>query len=164
MENVYPLILSLQEAVPGNHFLAGVKLCGRVLAVPEEEGEWWFYGVQPGAVAEGGSTPPEAYARLVSSLRNVLLDMGSQADGFEAFKTEVERFVAQVDETESKRWHAAVERFRTGTAVSAPFSELPKKSADGTPFFVTVDRLDPAPSFEGVTQAEACGPSLRVAA
>ncbi len=138
-----PLIFTFREAVASEGFIAGVSITGRVLACREDDSEWWFYGVAPGAMAEGGATTGEAYARFVLALRNVLTDAATAAKTFDTFKFEVERFVAQEDSEEAERWSSAVEAHRLGRVVPDPaFDDIPRRAADGIPFGVEVVQLD----------------------
>lgn len=121
------LLFKTEDLVPGNGFLARVEISGRILAVLED-GEWWFYGVQPGALAEGAANPPEAFVRFRASIHNVLEDAATESVGYEAFESEVRRFFDQIDEGEAQRWDVAVEAFRSGKAVPPPpFDVLPKR-------------------------------------
>jgi len=117
----YPLLFATRELVAGNGFIAGVRACGRVLMVQEEESEWWIYGVEPGGIAERGETPKEAHLQFVTGMRNALHDFAGLAGSFDDFKAEVTRFTAQVDPIEDARWQTAVQTLRAGAEVSDPF-------------------------------------------
>jgi hypothetical protein len=105
-----------------------------------EDGDWWCYGVQPGALAASGSTPAEAYGAFHTALITVLFDIASEARGMDHYRNAVERFFREDDPAEGKRWDAAVDAFRSGREPEAPFDKLPKLPAD-TALFVTVEPL-----------------------
>lgn len=139
----YPLIFTLRDVVSGNGFLAGVTLTGRALMVKEDENEWWVYGVRPGALAEVGTTPQEAYLKFRNTYKNVLFDIAAEAASFDAFKGEVEQFYYQPDEHEERRWQEALDELRRGECQpEAPFTELPRVQAETRPTHMSVERLD----------------------
>ena len=141
--NTYPLIFKFREHLAGDGFVAEVAVCGRVLARKEDDGEWWLYGVAPGAMAEGGGSLEEAYARFSLALRNVFSESATAADSFAEFERSVQRFVGQVDPIESERWSASLESYRSGREKSdAPISDLPRLSADFTKFGALISRVD----------------------
>src|SRR5712691_4836085 len=80
----YPLLYGLREVIIGNGFAAGVQANGRVIAEQEEKG-WWIYGVNPGAVAESGSTLRDAVDNFRARFKTVLFDYAAEAPNFEAF-------------------------------------------------------------------------------
>ena len=140
----YPLMFTFRDAVSGNGFLAGVTLSGRALMVHEDD-EWWIYGVRPGALAETGQTPQEAFLRFRNTYKTVLFDIAGESASFEAFKLEVERFYHEPDEQEESRWNEAFQDLRSGKVQpDAPFSSLPKEPPETHPSQITVERLDAA--------------------
>jgi hypothetical protein len=144
MEKVYPIIFTLPDLVYGDGFVAGVVTRGRL--VMEQDGEdWWCYGVQPGALAASGTTPAEAYTAFRTALSSVYYDYATEARGIKNYRTTVEAFFNQIDESERARWDVAVEVFRKGKALDAPFNEMPKVPAD-TENFVKVESLADAHS------------------
>jgi len=148
-ERVYPVIFTLRDLVYGDGFIAGVTTRGR--AVMEcDEGDWWCYGVEPGALAASGSTPREAYDAFRTALSSVYFDLASEARGIGNYREAAEAFFGQSDPIEAGRWADAVERFRTGQKPEAPFSEMPKVPANTT-LFVTVEALTEAHSVTGGT-------------
>ena len=94
----YPLIFTYRDAVSGNGFLAGVTVTGRAL-ITREDGKWWMYGVRPAGIAETGNTPNETFLSFRQRYSAVLFDIAAEAETFEAFKEEVERFFQSL-----KRW------------------------------------------------------------
>ena len=152
-ETAYPLLFTFREPVAGKGFLAGVSARGRVLAV-FEDGEWWYYGVEPGAMAEGGATPQEAYARFLAALRNYLQDAAAEATSFQDLEAEVRRFFRQIDDVEETRWKAVLRAVRNGdVAAEGPFSELPREPADSPCGLLGFVRLDEASGFEAVKRS-----------
>jgi len=140
----YPVMFTLRDAVSGNGFLAGVTLSGRALMTKESDGKWWVYGVRPGAIAETGSTPEEAFLRFRNSYKNVLFDMAEGARDYEAFRGAVESFYFQPDAQEEERWQEAFDAIRSGTFVPDDdfFGKLPKEPPETRPTQLQVARLD----------------------
>lgn len=139
----YPLMFTFRDALSGKAFLTGITLSGRALMVKERDGKWWIYGVRPGAIADYGSTPQEAYLRFKNRYKEVLFDIAEESKDFDAFRKEVERFYYEPDPTEEERWEKAFEAIRSGKVKpEPPFSELPKQAPEIRPTQITVERLD----------------------
>lgn len=139
---MYPLFFSFQDVVSGNGFLAGVAVRGRVLMVREDDGAWWLYGVEPGAIAASGETPQEVYANLHAAFKSVLFDIAAEASTYHQFKEAVERFFNEVDAAEEARWTEARTAIRSGALVpEQPISALPKESKQARGR-MAVERLD----------------------
>jgi hypothetical protein len=140
----YPVMFTVRDTVSGNGFLAGVTLTGRALMCKEDDQRWWVYGVRPGAIAESGATPEEAFLRFRNSYKNVLFDFAGSVEKYEQFKTCVEHFYSQPDVEEESRWLAAYNALRHGQVKAEPpfFSSLPKEDPDKRPTQIGVDRLD----------------------
>ena len=97
----YPLLLGFRDLVAGNGYIADIALSnGRALLVDEGDG-FWMYGVNPGGMAAGGASLGEAQAEFRTAYKSVLFDIAAEAESFEAFKAEVERFL-----TENEQPHA----------------------------------------------------------
>lgn len=144
----YPLMFTFRDAVSGNGFLAGITLSGRALMIHENDDKWWVYGVRPGAIAETGETPPEAYLRFRNTYKNLLFDIASESANYDAFKAEVERFYSEPDGEEELRWTSAVEALRSGSLVpEPPFESLLKEPPENRPSSIAVLRLDTAQRF-----------------
>lgn len=139
----YPLLFSFRDAVSGQGFLAGVTTTGRALMVREEDGSWWIYGVRPGAIAEGGKTPEEAYLKFRNTYKAVLFDVAAEAPDYDAFRREVEAFFYQPDEQEEHRWEEAFRALRAGDVqAEGPLSALPRQDPQTRPAQISVTRLD----------------------
>lgn len=140
----HPLMFTLRDAVSGNGFLAGVTLTGRALMTKESDGKWWVYGVRPGAIAETGSTPEEAFLRFRNSYKNVLFDMAEDAANYESFRATVENFYFQPDPEEEERWQTAFHAIRSGAFVLNEefLAKLPKVAPETRPTQLQVARLD----------------------
>ncbi len=123
----YPLLCGFQELVMGNGFLSSVSAYGRALGVQEDDRGFWIYGVNPGAIAESGTTLREAHAKLLRSFHAYLIDVAKEALDFAAFKREVERFFGESDEESHREWLEAVALVR---AKKVEIEDLPKDSAD----------------------------------
>lgn len=130
--------------VAGNGFLASVALDGRVLGVHDEDGSWWIYGVNPGAIAETGATLAEAHAALSRAFRAYLLDVASESKNFAAFDKEVLRFFEQGDDKTRGEWDAAVLEVRAGRLSLDP---LPKIDSRNLVFAANVHMIEkPTPA------------------
>lgn len=140
----YPVMFTLRDTVSGNGFLAGVTLTGRAVMAKEDDGKWWVYGVRPGAIAETGNTPEEAFLRFRNSYRNVLFDMAECAINYEAFRNEVESFYGQPDPAEEERWQSAFAAIRSGEFVPNDgfFGKLPHEKPERRPTQLQVLRLE----------------------
>jgi len=141
----HPIMITLQDAVSGNGFLAGITLSGRALMRKESDGKWWMYGVRPAAIAESGDNPEETFLRFRMSYKETLLDIAQESDTFEVFKTEVERFFSEpdADDEDARLWESALAAIRRDNiAPPEPFSKLPRESPESKPSQVTVERLD----------------------
>lgn len=149
----YPLVFRFREPVEGKGFLAGVDICGRVLAVHEADGSWWLYGVKPGAIAEGAESAEAALVRFVNALRLYLWSAAADAPAFAAFEGEVRRFFNQDDDVEVARWDAALAAIRSGKLVPEPPFDALERRTDEVPCTLEVARLDDA-GFAAVTAAE----------
>jgi hypothetical protein len=140
----YPVMFTVRDTVSGNGFLAGVTLTGRAVMCNEEDGKWWIYGVRPGAIAESGTTPQEAFLRFRNSYKNVLFDYASCAAKYENFRDAVDAFYHQPDNEEEARWMSAFKALRSGEAKPEPpfFSTLPKEDPEKRPTSIGIERMD----------------------
>lgn len=146
----YPLLFGFRDLVAGNGFVAGVDLHGRALLVDEGDG-FWMYGVDPGGVAAGGSTPGEAQAEFRAAYRSVLFDIAAEAETFSDFERQVKQFVADRNEPTFSEWEAAVNEVRHGR-VDADW--LPKRKAESRVGVEVVLLEHPLPSLNMLDEAE----------
>jgi predicted RNase H-like HicB family nuclease len=138
----HPILITLQDTISGDGFLARVTVSGRTLMRQEEDGKWWMYGVRPAAIAESGSTIDEAFLRFKQAHTNVLLDTVKESKTFDEFRAEVERFFNESD-TDEEVWEEALKAARGGhPSPPEPFSKLPRQSPDSRPARIEVQRLD----------------------
>lgn len=140
----YPVMYTLRDAVSGNGFLAGVTLSGRALMTKESDGKWWVYGVRPGAIAESGATPEEAFLRFRNTYKNVLFDLAEGAKDYCTFRDSVENFYFQADDEEEERWQEAFNAIRSGNFVPDDefFGKMPREAPETRPTQLHVARLD----------------------
>jgi len=137
----HPILITLQDTISGEGFLARITVAGRTL-MRQEEGKWWMYGVRPAAIAESGCTIDEAFLRFRQAHTQVLLDMVQESKSFDDFRTEVERFFNESD-IDEHAWEEALKAVRDGhIAPLEPFSKLPRQSPDSRPARIEVERLD----------------------
>jgi hypothetical protein len=140
----HPIIITLQDAVAGNGFLARITLSGRSL-MRHEDGKWWMYGVKPSAIAASGNNIAEAFLNFKTSYQAILFDIASDSKDFSEFKREVERFFteADADNEDERMWHEALKTIRAKNCqIPDAFADLPRKSPESVPASITVDRVD----------------------
>ena len=140
--NPHPLLFTFRDTISGDGFLVGITLSGRALMVNEDE-KWWMYGVRPGAIAESGESPQEAFLRFRNRYKKVLFDVAGERRTFDAFKAEVERFFYEPDFEEERRWEDAVTKIRScNLTPPPPFHDLPREKPERRPSQISVERLD----------------------
>lgn len=140
----HPIMITLQDAVAGNGFLARITLFGRTL-MKQEDGKWWMYGVQPAAIAASGNNVAEAFLNFKTSYQAILFDFAQDSKDFSEFKQELERFFTEADsDNEDERlWYEALKTLRTNNCqLPDEFADLPRKSPESTPSSFTVERVD----------------------
>lgn len=140
----HPLIITLQDAVAGNGFLARITLFGRTL-MRQEGGKWWMYGVQPSAIAASGNNIAEAFLNFKNSYQVILFDIAQDSKDFSEFKREVERFFneADSDNEDERMWYESLKTIRTQNCQPPDeFADLPRQSPESIPSSLTVDRVD----------------------
>jgi len=138
----HPILITLQDTISGDGFLARITLSGRALMRQEEDGKWWMYGVRPAAIAESGGTVDEAFLRFRQAHTHVLLDIVKESKNFDEFRTEVERFFNESD-VDEQAWEEALKVVRDRhVAPPEAFAELPRQSPDSRPTRIEVERLD----------------------
>ncbi len=138
----HPILITLQDTISGEGFLARITVSGRTLMRQEQDGKWWMYGVRPAAIAESGGTIDEAFLRFRQAHTHVLLDIVKESKDFDDFRTEVEHFFNAID-VDEQSWEDALKTVRDGhIAPPEPFSKLPRQSPDSRPPRIEVERLD----------------------
>src|SRR5947208_4789436 len=128
----HPIMITLQDAIAGNGFLARITLFGRTL-MRHEDGKWWMYGVQPSAIAASGNNIAEAFLNFKNSYQAILFDIAQDSKDFSEFKHEVERFFneADSDNEDERMWHESLKTIRTKTCqVPDEFADLPRQSTE----------------------------------
>lgn len=139
----HPLLFTLQDAVAGCGFLAGITVYGKALMQLENDDKWWMYGVCPGAIAESGKTPEEAFLHFRNRYKEVLFDIAGECKSFIDFKAQVESFFNAVDQEEERRWNEGLEIVRNnGSAIPKDFKNLPRKKAGTHHSGIKVERLE----------------------
>jgi len=138
----HPILITLQDTISGEGFLARITVSGRTLMRQEADGKWWMYGVRPAAIAESGGTVDEAFLRFKQAHTQVLIDVVQESKSFDEFRSEVERFFNESD-TDEQAWEEALKAVRDShIAPPEPFSKLPRQSPDSRPPRIEVERLD----------------------
>ena len=133
----WPLLFRYRGPVLGKGYVAVVELHGRLLARPAEGGGVWLDGVNPGALALGAPTIQAARKELNSALTGVFVDFAAEADSFDAFKAQVERFFQDTDAGSVAEWQACVAEVQSGRITSPGLLPVLKASS---PLLVTVIR------------------------
>lgn len=139
--DAYPLLFTFQDMVSGKGFVAGVIAKGRGICELEEDGKWWFYGVEPGGVADSGDSPGAALFNFRNTFRSVLFDLAEGSDNFEAFSATVQSFFHEVDEVDGQRWRESAEALRSKKSSAGPFKKLKRRPFEEA-VFVKIVRLD----------------------
>lgn len=138
----HPILITLQDTISGDGFLARITVSGRTLMRHEEDGKWWMYGVRPAAIAESGSTVDEAFFRFRQAHSQVLLDMVLESKNFDEFRAEAERFFNETD-VDEQAWESSLKAVRDQhIAPPEAFAKLPRQSPDTRPARIEVERLD----------------------
>jgi hypothetical protein len=95
-----------RDIISGNGYLAKVEVCGRILAVVDEDGEVWIHGVQPSGLAEGGATLLEAHANFRQAYTAMLFDVATTATSYANFEGSVKGLM-QPSSALDKSWEDA---------------------------------------------------------
>ena len=141
----HPIMLTLQDSISGNGFLARITMSGRSL-MRHEDGKWWMYGVRPAGIAASGQNIDEAFRRFRTSYKEILMDIAQESQTFEAFEAQVRHFFDDndADNEDERQWEASLAAIR-GMGASeppAPFSDLPRRTPEKNPTFIKVERVD----------------------
>lgn len=143
----YPLLFGFRDLVAGNGYVAGVAISnGRALLVDEGDG-FWMYGVNPGGLAAGGKSIGDAQSEFRIAFKSVLFDIAAEAQSFEAFRTEVERFFQETNNPTLLEWDEAVAEVRLGHTDA---DWLPRKSAESKTDVKIVQLEHPMPSVNAL--------------
>jgi len=142
----HPIIVTVQDSISGNGFLARITMSGRTLMRREEDGKWWMYGVRPAGIAASGENIDEVFLRFRTSYKEILIDLAQETKTFEEFEAQVKRFFEEndADNDDERRWEIALASTRSSGcgAAPAPFSNLPRLSPEQSPSFMKIERLD----------------------
>jgi predicted RNase H-like HicB family nuclease len=142
----HPIMITLQDAITGDGFIARVTLCGRTLMRKEQDDKWWMYGVQPAGIAASGANVDEAFLRFRNRYKEILSDIALDSKGdFAAFKNEVERFYNEpdADDSDARAWEQALKAIRSeGSELPGEFSHLQRQSPEAKPCNIKVERAD----------------------
>lgn len=142
----HPIMVTLQDTVSGNGFLARITLSGRALMRKEQDdNKWWMYGVRPAGIAASGDNIEDAFLRFRSGYKEILFDIAQESLSFEGFATEVERFFNEndVDNEDERLWESALTAIRSNSCQPpTPFANLPRRSPESHPSFIKVERVD----------------------
>ena len=140
----HPIMITLQDSISGDGFLARITMSGRAL-MREEGGRWWMYGVRPAGIAASGKNIDEAFLRFRKSYKEILFDIAQESATFDDFRYEVTRFFEEndADNEDERTWEACLAAIRGATSIPPePFADLPRRSPESSPSFVRVERVD----------------------
>lgn len=131
----HPIMITLQDAIAGDGFLARITLSGRALMRKEGDGKWWMYGVAPAGIAASGLNVDETFLRFRTRYKEILFDIAEESDNFEDFKTEVNRFFTEkdADTQDADLWERALAAVRGGCPPPGPFAHLPRATPESSP-------------------------------
>ncbi len=110
----YPLLCGFHEIIVGKGFASVVSIDGRAMA-ESEDGSWWLYGVNPGAVAGTGVSLDSAVIDFRGRIKGVLADYASEAPDLDAFRAAVDGFFHETDPVTVAEWDAARAAVRAGS-------------------------------------------------
>jgi hypothetical protein len=144
-----PLFFRYRDVVFGRGFAATIETTGRALCVREDD-EFVMAGVEPGGMAVSGPTREAAQDVFRRTFTEVLFDIAASAETFQAFKTEVERFVHQTAPATIAEWGRAVELSRVAVRRDL---QVPRQPAD-LPASVIVSHLELAPEQNRISEPE----------
>lgn len=144
-----PLFFRYRDVVFGRGFAATIETTGRALCVREDD-EFVMAGVEPGGMAVSGATRDEAQDLFRKHFTMVLFDIAADADTFQAFKEEVERFVHQTAPATLDEWRRSVSASRNAVSVDL---DVPRQPAD-LPASVVVSHLELAPEQNRISEPE----------
>lgn len=142
----HPIMLTLQDPISGNGFMARVTLSGRALMrFEDEDGRWWMYGVRPAGITAPGENIEGAFLAFRSRYKEILFDIAQESESFEDFETKVQRFFNETDADgeDEQLWEAALVAIRSGSCQPPPpFANLVRRSPESNPSFIKVERVD----------------------
>jgi len=133
----YPILFGYRDLIGGRGFVAFVQANGRALLTEDAENAW-LYGVNPGGIAGGGSSRDDAVRRFKDSYLSVLYDIAAEAQSFDEFKQEVERFFYDVHEPNEREWSAAHAAVKSGDLTT----DLPQVKAETRPTRIDIRPLE----------------------
>jgi hypothetical protein len=139
--HLHPLVFTLQDAVTGCGFLAGIVVTGKAV-MEHEDGKWWMYGVCPGGIAASGDTTNEAFIDFRNKYKEALFDIAEECQSFLGFRKAVQEFF-EADKRESTRWDLGLKILRENEgSISDPFKNLPRKHPGEYQLCIRIDRLE----------------------
>jgi hypothetical protein len=141
----HPIMLTLQDTLSGNGFLARITMSGRTLMRKEDDGKWWMYGVRPAGIAASGVNIEEAFLRFRNKYKEILFDIAQESATFADFTSEVERFFneSDADNEDERLWEQSLTAIRSGACnPPTPFANLPRRSPETNPSFIKIERVD----------------------
>jgi len=140
----HPIMLTLQDTISGNGFLARITMSGRTL-MRREDDKWWMHGVRPAGITASGGNIEEAFLRFRNRYKEILFDIAQESHTFKDFASEVERFFneSDADNEDERQWECALAAIRSGASQPPTlFANLPRRSPETYPSFIKIERVD----------------------
>jgi hypothetical protein len=137
-------MLTLQDPVSGNGFLARITMSGRAL-MREDDGKWWMYGIRPAGIAASGGNIEETFVRFRNRYKEILFDIAEESHTFEDFASEVDRFFneSDADNEDERSWEMPCLLFVAAVANLQRRSPICRvESPETHPSFIKVERVD----------------------
>ena len=127
--NRLPLLFSYRDTLFGPGVLVEVRVFnGRALFVEEADG-CWMYGVNPGGMAARGASLEDAHQAFRGTFSKILVDLILDTKSPQEYRTAVEQFVRDTNESYEAEWREAVETVRAMVANPTALPKLPAESA-----------------------------------
>jgi len=150
----FPMAFTFREKVLVAEEPILIEVSGKALLVQEGDKDWWFYGVQPGGMAEGGQTEQSAFHHFHVAFNAILRDMADEAASLPVFSDEVTKFFSQEDEKTGMTWEEARLKVRQGQTVQDTYVEKLPRMPESIPTGVGIFVLDKATWTEPRTIGE----------
>ena len=105
--DVIPFFFRFRDQIFGHGFVALVETTGRAMCEKEAGGGFTIAGVEPGGLAGCGDTCESALQEFRQSFRMVLMDIATESPTFDAFHSEVRRFIHETSPATLADWATA---------------------------------------------------------
>ncbi len=141
--NVWPLVFSYRSVIRTEGFTAKIHAVSRVLAEEQEDGSIWLNGAEPGGFAAGGEDFDAAHTNLRAAFHSIVRDTAEEAETFDVFFAEMDRFLRDGDRTATEQWRQAWLANREGRLDREPVGLLKELRGQETATLMDVVRFEP---------------------